>query len=47
MFEQVKPTAEHELHPGQCEYKIEMKFDSPPSSREDSSEEDNTDKSDE
>ena len=47
MFEQVKPTAEHELHPGKCEYKIQMKFDSPPSSREDSSEEDNTDESDE
>ena len=47
MFEQVKPRAEHELHPGQCMTNLEMKFDSPPSSREDSSEEDNTDESDE
>lgn len=47
IFTQVKPTPEHELHPGHCNYQIQMKVDSPPSSREDSSEEESTDESDE
>ena len=47
IFTQVKPTPEHKLHPGHCNYQIQMKVDSPPSSREDSSEEESTDESDE
>ena len=47
MFTQVKPTPEHELHPANCNYQIQMKVNSPASSREDSSEEESTDESDE
>jgi len=38
---------EHELHPANCNYQIQMKVNSPASSREDSSEEESTDESDE
>jgi len=36
VFEQVKPSAADDLHPGQCGYEIQMKIESPPSSGEDS-----------
>jgi len=47
MFEQIKPTPTHDLHPANCNYQIQMKVNSPPSSREDSSEEESTDENDE